>query len=234
MKEEAGSLYQWGSFMSLICQPSRIWAREGILMADSKLWEWKGILLMPHIQKGSDLICIHSWMTWTKWEIHNLCKGIRLHPHANLCVWKGQPDSLVQQPLQLSVLDDAVVACDFRKYHTEVQPRLKLEIFCSTLHGYGSSNIFNLEITDNLEITEIFVGALIETEWHGVRLLGPSIPSVDLMDMCVSFVWMPVIASTTRFFTAVTPPHPLPSSSTTLGTCTSTPVLIWDQALVSC
>lgn len=105
-----------------------------------------------------------------------------MRPHANLCVWKGQ------QPLQLSVLDDAVVACDFHEYHMDVQPRLKLEILCSALHGYSRPNIFNLEVTDSLEIADIFVGALIEAEWHRVCLLGPTITSVDLMDVCVSFV----------------------------------------------
>lgn len=80
----------------------------------------------------------------------------------------------------------------------EVQSRLKLEIFCSTLHGNSRSNIFNVEVTDSLEIAEIFVGTLIGAEWHGVPLLGPSITSVDLMDMFVSFVQVPVIASATR------------------------------------
>ena len=30
-----------------------------------------------------------------------------MHSHANLCVWKGQPDWLVQEPLQLPMADDA-------------------------------------------------------------------------------------------------------------------------------
>lgn len=72
------------------------------------------------------------------------------------------------------------VAHDFPKYSMEVPLRIKLDILQGTLHGYGRSDIFGLEITDHL------ADAPIEADWHSVYLLDSNITSIDLMTVCVS------------------------------------------------
>lgn len=66
-------------------------------------------------------------MTRMHWEVNNQSKGVKLPPHASLCVWKRQPDWLVQQSLQSPVVDDTVSCHDFPKRRMEVQLRLKQE-----------------------------------------------------------------------------------------------------------
>lgn len=66
-------------------------------------------------------------MTQMHWEVNNQSKGVKLHPHASLRVWKRQPDWLVQQSLQSPMVDDTVSSHDFPKHHMEVQLSLKQE-----------------------------------------------------------------------------------------------------------
>lgn len=72
------------------------------------------------------------------------------------------------------------VAHDFPKYSMEVPLWIKLDILQGTLHGYGRSDIFGLEITDHL------ADAQNEADWHSVCLLDTNSTSIDLMAMCVS------------------------------------------------